>query len=363
MTSLELITPLQLITPSVDVEFDPWLAQATHRDDVEAYYCLQPPREHVCMVTARRHSIEIDVNYTRLFPPPSPIAPALSNWIQREWKLDASKLAADPRNVLLLARDIERAYHQRRLTFEYDPFRRVLQLIVCDPTLLHEVAAPGVTDRLGITTKTFDRLLFADINHCIVQLPQDRFPYRRILQSHAARSWKTFGPEPPSSFSPRFASLIPHTKSSTPMLARHLTKFTATLKTPVASYLGNEEDAKDTGTIKEEKEYARRLPKMWMQPDRIFSPPPPPSPFLPHFCLSSSCLPISLRIDTNSPCSRHTTNESFPRTVHSFFLYAQTMPMYGFGAMDGGITRSANLIQGKHSLILSFFTCVCALSY
>jgi hypothetical protein len=98
----------------------------------------------------------------------------------------------DARNGLLLCNAIEEAFDRKRVCFQYNGLDRTLRFLVLDPTLLEKVADGGK----GSTT-------FGNLHGRLLQFPEDRPPFRRLLYAHAhfamisakGKNWSTEGSE------------------------------------------------------------------------------------------------------------------------------------------------------------------------
>jgi len=93
-----------------------------------------------------------------------------------EFKLSFEDISS-PRNGMLLAEDIEKAFDSKQVCFICG-LGKDITLAVLDPTLLTQFVSPS-------TSKTFN-----DINGAVLQFPTGKFPYRRILNWHAKLAYE-----------------------------------------------------------------------------------------------------------------------------------------------------------------------------
>lgn len=84
----------------------------------------------------------------------------------------------NPRNGLLVAEGIEKAFDIKQLCFLWDPLQTCFKLVVLDPSLLNQLVVPSTTQK------------FQDIQSSVLHHPQQNFPYRRILGWHAKMSYE-----------------------------------------------------------------------------------------------------------------------------------------------------------------------------
>jgi hypothetical protein len=84
----------------------------------------------------------------------------------------------DPRNGLLLLRDIELKFDVKEVCFVYNPLTQQFSIKVLNPALMTVVIANS-------NGKTF-----ADINDQPLQHPQNKIPFRRLLSFHAQCSFQ-----------------------------------------------------------------------------------------------------------------------------------------------------------------------------
>ncbi len=91
------------------------------------------------------------------------------------------------RNGILLFESIEKAFDTKKICFIYDPFAGVLRLkILCnDLRNLFVVTDPNQRKKFNEFRK------FNAIDNAILTLPEDVYPYRRILNWHARCSYRT----------------------------------------------------------------------------------------------------------------------------------------------------------------------------
>lgn len=85
-------------------------------------------------------------------------------------------LVNNVRNGLLLCKSIEAAYDRGQVCFIYNPFSQTFQFRILDASLRRKRVAPG-------STKTFQQL-----DGKALWLPSGKYPYRRVLASHAQES-------------------------------------------------------------------------------------------------------------------------------------------------------------------------------
>jgi len=91
---------------------------------------------------------------------------------------------SNPRNGILMCRDIEQAFDTKRLCFLVDRLRSDnLTVKVLDPVLLSPTTSPMVIS--GHST-----VKFSDIDGLVLQHPVGNLPFRRILDFHAKRSYQ-----------------------------------------------------------------------------------------------------------------------------------------------------------------------------
>lgn len=100
-----------------------------------------------------------------------------------EFGLQESDLS-NPRNGILMCKEIEHAFDTKRLCFLVDRINTGnLVLKVLDPALLNPASPP-------LVISGYSALTFFDINGYAVQHPIDNLPFRRILDFHAKRSYQ-----------------------------------------------------------------------------------------------------------------------------------------------------------------------------
>jgi len=90
----------------------------------------------------------------------------------------------NPRNGMLLCKEIELAFDSKRLCFLVDRFHTGnLVLKVLDPLLANAATSPLVIDGLS-------EVRFFEIDGYLLQCPADKLPFRRILDFHAKLSYQ-----------------------------------------------------------------------------------------------------------------------------------------------------------------------------
>jgi hypothetical protein len=86
----------------------------------------------------------------------------------------------NPRNGLLMLKDIENAFDRKQLCFLYQPFGETAERIFLVKVLDPDIKQMTITG----TTKNF-----TDIDMTHLQVPKNRIPYRRLLSFHARCSF------------------------------------------------------------------------------------------------------------------------------------------------------------------------------
>jgi len=94
----------------------------------------------------------------------------------KEFGLKESDLN-EPRNGLLLAEAIEKAFDTKRVCFMWDPLQKQIKLCVLDPSLRNDHVLPSKST------------YFKDIDGKPLHHPVDKIPFRRILKWHAELSF------------------------------------------------------------------------------------------------------------------------------------------------------------------------------
>jgi hypothetical protein len=102
----------------------------------------------------------------------------------RKFKLKESDIN-NTRNGLLMYKSIEKAFDNKKLCFLYDPFVGNLYIKI----LCNELREKFIMDEKTRTTVNELRT-FNDIDHAVLHLPPDVFPYRRLLNWHGRCSFK-----------------------------------------------------------------------------------------------------------------------------------------------------------------------------
>jgi hypothetical protein len=158
---------------------DPWTAISNHssvssntqrqqvafREAIRLYYNQPVNQPARCLITGLSSS-NIDIIASHIWPKTAKAAAPYHFNLNDSDRWNA-------RNGLLLAKPLEAAFDQQRITFEYDPFRQLIVVCVVDASLLTQLINGQLT--------------FNDIDRKEISLP--RWPYRRLLNYHAECTW------------------------------------------------------------------------------------------------------------------------------------------------------------------------------
>ena len=104
-----------------------------------------------------------------------------------EYNLEENDLW-NPRNGLLLYKTIEVAFDRMECCFLYLPFDQSIHIKILNPALLSQRVWQD--KHVSQIPPNHQSLTFQDIDDQKLQLPKDRYPYRRILHLHAKFSVK-----------------------------------------------------------------------------------------------------------------------------------------------------------------------------